>query len=117
MLWKRLARHPFGAGAGIDGFWQLSHTRGDPAFRDQAKWRATRFGDFAARYHTYIIHIQPMARCTAHHQIGQRGGESLHVLRATGQSEVRIACRGWIDAYRILSYCTPALQRRLSLRW
>ena len=37
-------------------------------------------------------------------------------LLPIGHTETRIACRTWAEAYKILSYCTPELQRRLSVR-
>ena len=37
-------------------------------------------------------------------------------LLPVDQTETRIACRTWADAFKILSHCTPELQRRLSVR-
>ena len=33
-----------------------------------------------------------------------------------GPSESRVACRTWREAYQVLNYCTPDVQRELGLR-
>lgn len=35
---------------------------------------------------------------------------------ATGPAESRVACRSWSEAYRLLTYCTADVQRKLGLR-
>lgn len=44
------------------------------------------------------------------------GLDGIIAVIAVSPSQSRIACRTWREAYALLTYCTPEVQRRLSLR-
>lgn len=44
------------------------------------------------------------------------GVHGVLAIMATAPSESRVACRSWTEAYKLLTYCTSEVQRKLGLR-